>query len=86
VGLASKMKAAFDKHNLYPKYYEEWTVTDKNGAKWEIYREAYNSGNKPIMTRTSSAVAGGRETHHDELAGSSGGCGSNDHHPLSANR
>ena len=59
VGLASKMKAAFDKYNLYPKYYEEWTVTDKNGAKWEIYREAYNSGNKPIMTRTSSAVAGG---------------------------
>jgi hypothetical protein len=59
-GLTSQMKKIGDKYNIYPKYYEQWTVTDRNGAKWTIYHEALSSyGPKPVFTRTSAAVANG---------------------------
>ena len=46
------------KYNMSPRYHEQWTVTDKNGAHWSIYHESF-SGTKPVSTRTSAALANG---------------------------
>jgi len=48
-GGTSAIKQAFDRYSLYPKFFKQWHVIDKNGVKYKIFDETYGEGIKPVI-------------------------------------